>query len=186
MARVCRVCGRGVWGGGEAMSAQPQLLIGIASNPSDVVYTPDWVACDMVDYFKPAGKILEPCAGDGAFLKYLPNAEWCEIEKGRDFFQWNKPVNWIFGNPPYSVIKQWLEYSFIYADNVVYLMPMNSPFNSMKRMKIILEYGNIKAIRAYGNGSIFGMGYGFAVGAFWFQRGYRGETQITICEAIPA
>ena len=57
---------------------------------------------------------------------------------------------------------------------------MNSPFNSMERMKIILRYGNIKAIRAYGNGSIFGMDYGFAVGAFWFQRDYQGKTDITV------
>jgi hypothetical protein len=57
---------------------------------------------------------------------------------------------------------------------------MNSPFNSMERMRVIHAYGNIKAIRAYGNGSLFGMDYGFAVGAFWFQKDYRGGTDISI------
>lgn len=161
--------------------AQMQLLK-IALNPTDVVYTPDWVACDMVSFFKPSGEILEPCCGDGAFMKYLPFAHWCEIEKGVDFFQWETPVNWIVGNPPFSTINLWMEHSFKFADNVLFLMPMNKPFNSLYRMKQILEYGDIRAIRAYGHGKLFGMDYGFAVGAFWFQRGYRGATEITIAE----
>ena len=163
------------------MSSQMQLLK-IALDPRDIVYTPEWVAADMVSYFRPSGEILEPCCGDGVFLKYLPSAYWCEIEKGRDFFAWDTSVDWMVGNPPYKLIKQWLEHSFRFAENVLYLIPMNSPFNSMSRMKVILEYGNIRAIRAYGNGSIFGMDYGFAVGAFWFQRGYRGQTDISIRE----
>jgi adenine-specific DNA-methyltransferase len=52
---------------------QPQLLQ-IALDKKDVVYTPDWVARDMVDFFKPTGRILEPACGDGAILKYLPGA----------------------------------------------------------------------------------------------------------------
>jgi hypothetical protein len=164
------------------VTTQPQLLQ-MALTPSDVVYTPDWVANDMVDYFKPSGRILEPCAGDGVFLRYLPNdAEWCEIEKGRDFFAWTKPVDWIVGNPPFSDINKWVEHSFACSENVLFLMPMNKPFNSLFRMKIILEYGKIVALRAYGHGSLFGMDYGFAIGAFWFQRGYKGKTEMTVFE----
>lgn len=162
--------------------SQPQLLK-IALDPRDVVYTPDWVAYDMISYFRPTGSILDPCAGDGVFLKYLPeNTFWCEIEQGKDFFAWNTPVDWMVGNPPYKLIKPWLEHSFTYSSNVLYLIPMNSPFNSMERMRIILKYGNIKAIRAYGNGSLFGMDYGFAVGAFHFQKDYKGLTDISIHE----
>lgn len=162
------------------MSTQPQLLQ-IALDPGDVVYTPDWVARDMVEYFKPSGRILEPCCGDGVFLKYLPaGTEWCEIERGRDFFAWHDRVDWCFGNPPFSTINKWLEHSFTCAKNVLYLMPMNKPFNSMFRLQQILEYGNIRSIRAYGHGSLFGMDYGFAVGAFHFQRGYTGATMITM------
>ena len=32
------------------MNTQPQLL-NIALDPGDVVYTPDWVAADMVSYY---------------------------------------------------------------------------------------------------------------------------------------
>jgi len=160
--------------------SQPQLLQQ-ALSPKDVVYTPDWVARDMVAWFKPSGRILEPCAGDGAFLRHLPQGtDWCEIEKGRDFFSWHERVDWIIGNPPYSIIKEWLQHSFEFSDNAAYLIPMNSPFNSMGRMRIIFGWGGIKSIRAYGNGSMFGMSYGFAVGAFHFQKAYTGQTSITL------
>lgn len=46
-------------------------------NPNDVVFTPDWLAKKIVDMFPIKGKVLEPCKGEGAFLKYLPNdADW--------------------------------------------------------------------------------------------------------------
>ena len=163
--------------------SQPQLLK-IPLDSGDVVYTPDWVAQDMVGFFNPSGTILEPCKGRGVFLHYLPsNTEWCEILEGKDFFAWNEPVDWVFGNPPYRIIKEWLQHSFNIADNVAYLLPMNSPFNSMGRLKMIYNYGGIKSIRAYGNGSLFGMGYGFAIGAFHIQRNYLGQIDFTICVA---
>ena len=30
----------------------------------DRVYTPEWVARDMLEHFRPSGRILEPCRGD--------------------------------------------------------------------------------------------------------------------------
>ncbi len=71
-------------------------------DPSDVVYTPDWCAQDMLDWFKPCGRVLDPCKGAGAFFDKMPaGAEWCEIREGRDFFEWREPMNWIVSNPPY-------------------------------------------------------------------------------------
>ena len=158
---------------------QPQLL-DVALDEGDVVYTPDWVARDMVDCFAPTGRVLEPCKGDGAFMQYLPKASWCEIELGRDFYKWHDTVDWIIGNPPYRQLAQWLEHSFDLANDVCYLLPLNSVWNSMKRMRMVLEYGGIVAMRAYGEGSIFGMGYGFAVGAIHFRRNYSGDITFSL------
>lgn len=55
----------------DTLRQQAQLL-NIILDPKDVVYTPDWVADDMVSFFQPSGKILEPSKGEGVFLKYLP------------------------------------------------------------------------------------------------------------------
>jgi hypothetical protein len=156
------------------MTTQPQLL-DIALVVSDVVYTPDWVALDMVDFFKPSGRILEPAAGDGVFLRYLPaSAEWCEVEKGRDFFKWNTAVDWLFGNPPYKIFSEWMSHSVGIAENICYLIPLNKPFNSGKMFKEWKDYGGIVHMRYYGNGGMLGFPIGFACGAVWFQRGYTG------------
>ncbi len=38
----------------------------------DVVYTPDYVSKHIINHLKPLGLCLDPCKGDGAFLKYMP------------------------------------------------------------------------------------------------------------------
>lgn len=158
------------------MSTQPQLFH-IALVESDVVYTPDDVALDVVKFFKPTGKILEPCAGDGAFLRYLPpDTEWCEIEKGRDFFAEHRHFDWIVGNPPYSIFSDWLRHSFEIADNILYVMILSSLFNSRPRLREIIEYG-MKTIYILGSGTETGMAtFNFMLGAVHFQRGYTGGT----------
>jgi hypothetical protein len=164
---------------------QPQLLQ-MNLNPADVVYTPDDVARDVVNFFKPTGRILEPSCGEGAFLKYLPpDTEWCEIERGRDFFAEHRHFDWIVGNPPFSIFTDWLTHSFELADNVVYVMMPHTLFNSVGRLKKIDEFGGIKAMRIYGTGSQVKLfDGGFLVGAICFQRGYKGGTFITFRDAL--
>ena len=75
-------------------------------NPNDVVFTPDWLAKQIVSMFDIKGKVLEPCKGEGAFLKYLPeNTDWCEIADGKNYYDYNEKVDWIVTNPPYSDYK---------------------------------------------------------------------------------
>jgi hypothetical protein len=157
------------------MNTQPQLLQ-IALNIKDVVYTPDWVTRDIVEFFKPTGRILEPCSGDGAFLKYLPNADWCEIEKGRDFFSCVSHYDWIVGNPPYSAITEWLEHSFSLSDNVLFFIPFAYAFHGMKRVKSIYAYGGISNARFYGTMTEIGWTVrgGPPAAAVHFQRDYHG------------
>ena len=160
------------------MSVQPQLLQ-MALEPGDVVYTPSAIALDMVEYFEPKGSILEPSAGDGIFLRYLPpETEWCEIEKGRDFFTYQKRVDWIIGNPPYSIFSEFLAHSFRLAENVVYILPTNKIFQSWRIMNQIEKYGGIRAMLVYGGGNAVGFPFGFSVGAFHFQRGWKGDSTI--------
>jgi hypothetical protein len=155
---------------------QAQLIKG-ALNKSDIVYTPDWCACDIISWYKPSGDILEPCKGDGAFLRYLPQTtKWCEISEGIDFFAWIDRVDWIIGNPPYSIFDEWLERSFNLAEDIVYLLPLHIIFRAFGRMKLCYKYGWIKHIRIYGTGSLLGFPTGNAVGAVHFVREYWGDT----------
>jgi len=144
---------------------------------ADAVYTPDWCAADMVDWFKPEGRILEPAKGDGAFLRHLPaHTEWCEIEQGRDFFDCTVQYDWIMSNPPYSTLRPWLAHSFNVAENIVYLFPLKNFFSAHGQIMEVKNRGWIKHIRLYGTGSRLGFPMGNAIGAFHFLRGWHGDT----------
>ena len=94
-------------------------------NPNDIVFTPDWLAkliCSMYDI---KGKVLEPCKGEGAFLKYLPeDTDWCEITEGKNYYDYNKQVDWVVTNPPYSDFNRFLKHTFNLSKNVLLLVPM--------------------------------------------------------------
>ncbi|KKM07517.1 hypothetical protein LCGC14_1733170 [marine sediment metagenome] len=142
---------------------------------SDVVYTPDYVAKEIVDWIKPSGKCLDPCKGDGAFLRALSaDTEWCEIIEDRDFFDYTNKVDWIIGNPPYSIFEEWLRHSFEISDNVVYILPTNKVFQRQVIMDMINSWGGIKAIMVYGSGNTVGFPFGFSVGTFHFCRNWKG------------
>lgn len=140
----------------------------------DVVLTPAHIASGIVDYFKPSGRILDPCKGDGAFLRQMPGAEYCELQEGRDFFDWREPVDWIVSNPPYSVFLEWMRHSFRVAENIVYLIPINKAFNSNTLLKETYEWGGIAEILHIGSGAACNFKLGFAVGAVHYKRGYSG------------
>ena len=149
-------------------------------NYRDVVLTPEHIAKDIIDRFQPSGKCLDPCKGDGAFLKYLPaNSDWCEIREGKDFFDYFKKVDWIVSNPPYSMFAVWLRHSFKIADHIVYLIPVDKPFISYNFMLDTRVFGGIKEIYTIGTGAMCNFPCGFAVGAVYFKRNYKGDIKIT-------
>jgi hypothetical protein len=149
------------------------LLVPVMPNPKDIVATPFRVASDMIDFFKPSGQVLDPCRGDGVFYNLLPDAEWCEIREGVDFLAFNKRVDWIISNPPYSGFFPWIYHSMKLADNFVYLLPANKPFISNRLLTLLAEWGEIKHCRLYGTGNKLGFPVGFAIAAFHFQKGNR-------------
>lgn len=158
--------------------AQMQLLEN-ALSIGDVVFTPDWVASDMVEWFKPTGKILEPCRGDDAIYKYLPaDSDWCEINMGRDFFQWSIKADWIITNPPFEKKRfvDWYEHALFIAPDVVYLLPVHLFFRAGSRIENARVKGWLKHVRFYGNGGELGFPMGNPIAAMHFVRGYHGDT----------
>ena len=155
------------------------LLFDSGTLEKDVVYTPDWCARDIVQHFKPTGRVLEPSKGGGAFLKYLPGAEWCEIAEGRDFFRHFERYDWLVGNPPYSCIPKWCRHSFQLADNVVYLIPCRSVFLGPTFVRDLYQWGGIAEMRHYGGGSALGFPMGNAVAAFHFRKDWHGDMKVT-------
>ena len=140
----------------------------------DVVFTPEHIALAMVRHFQPAGKMLGPCKGDGAFFRRMPSAKYCELQEGRDFFDWNEPVDWIVSNPPYSIYLDWMRHSFEVAENIVYLVPLYKALHSSTLLAETFQWGGIVEIVHIGTGRDVGFDFGFAAGAVHYQRGYRG------------
>ena len=140
-------------------------------NSNDVVMTPCELAEKLVNHFKPKGKGLEPCCGTGNILKYLPNADWCEITKGKDFFEYDGKVDYIFTNPPWSDIRNFLRHSMDIADDLYYLVTVNHLWTKA-RLRDIKERGfGIVEICIFDTPKNFPQS-GFQCGMIHLKRGY--------------
>ena len=138
------------------------------------IYTPYWAAEDIVKHYSPTGKILEPCKGGGVFTDLMPGCDWCEINEGKDFFDYTDKVDWIISNPPYSLIRKFVLHSFKISDNIVYLIPVWKAFNAIGLQHELRSYGGIKEIRWYGGGGKLGFPMGNGIGAVYWKRNYTG------------
>ena len=165
------------------------------NNPSDKVYTPEFIVDEVLEVFgseiESHSVILEPFRGGGAFYDKLKplatklngDVEWCEIDEGRCFFEWDKKVDWIITNPPYSIFKEILPKMLEVADNIVLVIPMNKLLSSMPRLMDIKRAGsNIKHIHYLGSGRQLKFPFGFPVGAVHIKRGYEGDVKITYAD----
>lgn len=149
------------------------------STPTDLVFTAPVVAAAIVDRYSPTGRVLDPCEGGGAFSSLIPGCLTCEITKGTDFFAWTEPVDWIVGNPPYSILNEWLAHSFTLAHDIVYLLPIAKVFGSRSRLKSVTDFGLVEVWTPW-TGRDIGFPFGWACGAVHMRRGHKGPINIDI------
>jgi hypothetical protein len=144
---------------------------------NDDIQTPVELAGRIVEYFKPMGRVLEPCAGNGHFLQYLPGADWCEIKRGRDFLSYEGRVDWIITNPPWSQIRPFLMRSFKVADQVVFLMTINHAWTKA-RLRIARENGfGLRTLLLVDTPSAFPQS-GFQLGAVHYAKDWFGAVDL--------
>lgn len=114
---------------------------------NDRVMTPDSLAYAIVEHFSPAGVLLDPCQGTGAFFRafarwaekpnkgqgiYIDSYTGSDIDQGHDFLA--RPVDddpaarvdWIITNPPWSLFRPFLNMAMKQANNVVFLDKWNA------------------------------------------------------------
>lgn len=153
---------------------------------NDDVQTPQALADAIVAHFKPTGKVLEPCRGDGnffvAFRGHSVEVSWCEIKEGRDFFTTNlQQYNWIITNPPWSLIRPFLQHSMEIADNIVFLMTVNHAWTKA-RIRDVREAGfGMKEILLCDMPKTFPQS-GFQLGAVHWQRHWIGDIKLSRLE----
>lgn len=148
----------------------------------DDVETPYIIAQNIIKNLPIAnGELcLDPSRGSGNFYNNFPIdciKDYCEIKENKCFFDYNKKVDWIITNPPYSIFDSFIEHAFEISNNVVFLCPLCKFFSSMGRIRKYLKYGGIIKIMIL-SASKCGFNFGFPCAAIWFKKDYKGQTQI--------
>lgn len=152
----------------------------------DRVMTPQWMADMIVDELDPSGVILEPCAGTGAFLRALKGrgrVRWCEIEKGRDFLSYNKPVDWIITNPPWSRFLDFLTHSLTLAQDIAFLVTVNHWWTKRRVREVVNSgFGYYRLILVSWPKEF--RATGFQLGVLHLKRGHSGDMRIDDCRDL--
>ena len=100
--------------------------------PNDIFYTPSELVRDLLQQvpLDHGDMVLDPFMGEGAFFDaFFPfvRKDWCEIDKGRDFYEYFEPVDWVISNPPFSQLTKTLQHTMTLARRGFgYLMPTYS------------------------------------------------------------
>ena len=160
-----------------------KVLRFIPANGNDIIYTPDILAQNIVEYFAPQipkdAHILNPCAGQGAFVRafqysgYL-DIETCEILENKDFFDFNKEVDWIITNPPWSKTRNFLRHSYEIANNIVFLITYNHVLGMKARLRDMREANfNVKEFFGVNTPPLPWPQSGFQLGVVHFQKNYE-------------
>ena len=152
----------------------------------DIVMTPEWLAIEIIDHFSPSGIILDPCRGDGAFYVNFntETKEWCELGEGVDFLTYNKKVDWIITNPPWSKMQQFLAHGMEVSDNIVYLTTINH-YTTKRRIRDMRENNfAIKEIYCVPTPKNPWPQLGFQLGAIHTQRGYSSRIEMSYSPSL--
>ena len=154
---------------------------------NDNIKTPRHIAKRILDELpiQVSDKICDPFRGGGAFYDQFPAGRhyWCEIEQGKDFFDFNEHVDWLISNPPYSKFTEVMKHSYGIADNIVYLIPLNKIVSSWGRVLDLVNYGGVFAIWIM-PASKCGFPFGFPACAVWIKRDYVGDPHIEVWQDL--
>ena len=92
-----------VW---EYKSGKTDPLAEKVEKDPDIVMTKPAMAKHLISkiVFKEGDVVMEPCRGKGAFYDNLPSnvvKEWCEINQGKDYLEYEGTVDVTCSNPPF-------------------------------------------------------------------------------------
>lgn len=114
------------------------------NKPNDIFITPLFLAkkaISLIDY-KEKDIWYDPFKATGHYYEQFPtvNKEWSEITAGRDFFKFNKPIDIICSNPPYSILDNIIRHSIALNPRVIqYLIGISNL--TARRIEMFEEAG---------------------------------------------
>ena len=110
--------------------------------PNDNIYTPNKVVDIMLKFcdYKKGQSVLDPCRGKGAIYDKLFEPKfYCEIDEDINFFDWDKKIDIIIQNPPYSMINKFLIHSMKYSNKMCILI---GQYSLTPRRIVLLKENN--------------------------------------------
>lgn len=150
---------------------------------NDNVMTPRYLADAIIAHYQPTGRILEPCRGLGpTYAFWREGWDYCEIKEGIDFLQEPCPeqrYDWVVTNCPWSQFRAFLQRAMKVSDNVVFLSLVNA-FWMKARLRDVEEAGfGIKEILLVKQPPLPWPQTGFALGAVYLQREWKGDIKMS-------
>jgi len=139
----------------------------IKHNPS----TPEALCRHIVSMFEweDFETVLEPARGTGNFWRAIPSnvcRDWCEIQEGRDFFQYDKRCDTIITNPPFreeingvrvNMVTRFLEHSMEIADKrIIFLMKMFVSLTPLRLSRYQANGWNMTRLKVFNIRAWFG------------------------------
>lgn len=156
------------------------LTPGKNSPDKDLHLTPRCIAMRLIEELEVRGRVLDPALGEGAFYDNFPSScekLWCEISKGRDFFEFSERVNWIITNPPFSAFFDFLKHSTTIADEIAFYCTIQHGISLRARNRYMRQAGfGIKQIITTDTPPLPWPQSGFQVGLVHWSRGHSGPT----------
>lgn len=107
----------------------------------------------------------------------MPDADWCEIKKGKDFLTYTTHVDWIITNPPWRQLRLFLCHAFELANDVVFLMTVNHAWTKARLRDARNSGFGLKTILLLDTPREFPQ-TGFQLGAVHYSRGWSGDLHV--------
>ena len=129
--------------------AKAATSVRIRETPNDVWLTPKGLAkkaIDMIDH-REGEKWFDPFRATGIYYSQFPTRKksWCEIEDGKDFFDFKKNFKGtgvICSNPPYSLLNEVISHSIELNPRVIsFLIGVNN--FTLKRQQMFEDAGYV-------------------------------------------
>lgn len=155
---------------------------------NDVVMTPRHLSEKLFTALNPSGMMLEPARGDGAFYDLMPEnlRDWCEISQGRDFLEYDKKVEWIISNPPWSLMRPFLLHSMRLANNIAFLCTLNHLWTRARLRDLYNNDFSLKTIIMCDTPTeATWPSTGFQLGMFHIQKNWIGDCKIIDLRSHP-
>mgnify|MGYP001579455717 FL=1 len=124
-------------------------------------YTNPQMARDLIAITPIKGSVLDAGSGSKIWNNQLKKPKFeCEIDRGCDFYKWDKKVDWIIGNPPFHESWKFTEHALTIAQKgiawLVNTQALNSHFTPRRLQKMHEQGFHYTQIRVVADKRWFG------------------------------